>query len=56
MEMLLILKISIIIVGIIALVDCLGPYVLKGRTILIGNLKDLKNDKAKWSAAILLAA
>ena len=29
------------IVGIIALADCLGPYVLKGLTIVTGKLKDL---------------
>ena len=34
------LSIWLIIVGITALADCLGPKVLKGLKIVIGNLKD----------------
>ena len=42
-------------VGIIALVDCLGPKVLKGLAIITGKPKDFWNDIPKLSAAILLA-
>ena len=31
------LAICVIMVGIIALADCLGPYVLKGRAVVTGN-------------------
>ena len=44
-----------IIVGIIALSDCLGPYVLKGLAITNGKLKLLKKDDDKLSDAIFVA-
>ena len=44
------------IVGIIALRDCLGPKVLKGLITHTGKLNELKYESANWSELILLAA
>ena len=44
------------IVGIIALTDCLGPKVLNGLKTVTGRPNDFSYDKANCSAAILLAA
>jgi len=40
------LAIWVIIVGITALDDCLGPYVLNGLTVTTGSSKDVKNEYA----------
>ena len=45
----------VMIVGITALADCLGPNVLKGLTIVMGRSNDLKNESAIASAPIFEA-
>ena len=44
-----------IIVGITALDDCLGPYVLKGLTVMTGRSKELKYASVNLSAEIFVA-
>src|SRR6185437_14215775 len=43
------------IVGITARADCLGPYVLNGRSTATGVPNEEWNESARWSAAILVA-